>query len=295
MLSRWRPLFADWILAAQPGGGVCEGRRAALTVSFDCDHRADVRALPRLLDMLRAANLRAAFACVGRWVEEFPEEHGRIVSEGHEILNHSHTHPDNEELCPERRFRDLGPGEKREEIASCHAACREVLGVEPRGFRAPHFGSNFSPEDYALLRDFGYVYSSSAIAIETASLGAPFRVEEGLWEFPLSPCPRHPFSIFDSWHTTSPRSPEASHADEPDFERWFRTLVELAIRNRAYVNVYFDPQDVVLLGRFPGILQWLASRRDELVCAPYAGLVTALEDRAAAGAESSSRPGPFPS
>ena len=47
---------------------------------------------PRLLDMLRARNIKATFFVIGRSVDLYPQVVRRTVAEGHEIGNHSHTH-----------------------------------------------------------------------------------------------------------------------------------------------------------------------------------------------------------
>lgn len=48
---------------------------------------------PRLLDILRQYGVKATFFVVGRNVEKYPDLAQRIVSEGHQIGNHTMTHP----------------------------------------------------------------------------------------------------------------------------------------------------------------------------------------------------------
>lgn len=48
---------------------------------------------PRLLDMLRERGLRATFYLIGNRVEAWPQIARRIAEEGHEIGNHSWSHP----------------------------------------------------------------------------------------------------------------------------------------------------------------------------------------------------------
>ena len=48
---------------------------------------------PRLLDTLRARNIRATFYVIGNRVVRHPELMRRIVAEGHEIGNHTWSHP----------------------------------------------------------------------------------------------------------------------------------------------------------------------------------------------------------
>lgn len=48
---------------------------------------------PQLLDILRAANVRATFYMIGRNVARYPQLAARVAEEGHEIGNHTWSHP----------------------------------------------------------------------------------------------------------------------------------------------------------------------------------------------------------
>jgi hypothetical protein len=224
-------------------------KKAGFTVSFDVDYREDVLALPALVDFLSEHSVKASFAVVGRWVEAYPEEHKRVVVCGHEVVNHTYTHPDNEELSPGRFFDRLSAGEKKDEILRCDRAIERVMGVKAKGFRAPHFGNVSMRGVYALLRDLGYVFSSSVTAPRGADLGAPALTPEGIMEIPVSTCPRHPFSALDTWHAF--RKPGgglrhgAWHTKAGEFAVLIEELVAIALAYGSYGNLYFDPRDVV--------------------------------------------------
>src|SRR5436190_24027732 len=47
----------------------------------------------RLLDVLAKHEVKATFFVIGRYVEQRPDIVQRIVKEGHEIGNHTYTHP----------------------------------------------------------------------------------------------------------------------------------------------------------------------------------------------------------
>ena len=255
---RWKRQHIPW-----------KGEKACLTLSFDCDYEEDIKALPQLIDILDSYKIPASFACIGRWIEAYPEIHKTILDKGHEIINHTYSHPNNEQLDPDRRFNELSWKEKREQIEQCHRVCQKLLNYEPVGFRTPHFDRLFSEKDYPVLSELNYLYSSSTKGIATPENGQPFLTEEGIVEFPLSSCPKHPFSIFDSWHTTSTRTPGSVHRDSNDFLRWFKRLVDLAIATRSYINVYWDPQDIIKVKSFEQVLRYLAGRRDRLWLATY--------------------------
>src|SRR5262249_18444637 len=62
-------------------------------IAMTFDDGPHVTQTPRLLEMLKQRNIKATFFCVGQCVAEYPEIAKRIVEEGHEIANHSWSHP----------------------------------------------------------------------------------------------------------------------------------------------------------------------------------------------------------
>ena len=46
-----------------------------------------------ILDILSAHNVKATFFMTGQWVEKFPEEVVKIYEAGHDLGNHSESHP----------------------------------------------------------------------------------------------------------------------------------------------------------------------------------------------------------
>jgi len=50
--------------------------------------------LPDILATLKKQNVKASFFLEGRWVQKNPELAKMIVEAGHEVGNHSYTHPD---------------------------------------------------------------------------------------------------------------------------------------------------------------------------------------------------------
>jgi peptidoglycan/xylan/chitin deacetylase (PgdA/CDA1 family) len=250
-----------------------QGYRSAATLSFDIDLPEDVEALPWLLDTLAPYPFRASFACIGRWVEKEPDRHRRIVEEGHEVVNHTYSHPWSEVFDP-RPFLTLTQTEQEDEIRRGHDAIARELGVEPVGFRAPHL--DISPAVYRVLADLGYQYSSSALARRSGV--SPHRSHDGVWEFPLSQCPRHPSSVFDTYHAFRSRSWvfRMQTADEEAFLASFSHLLRLGVASGTYTNVYFDPMDVRQFHDFPRLLAVLADAQRDVRIEPYRALVPVL-------------------
>ncbi|SEG70221.1 Peptidoglycan/xylan/chitin deacetylase, PgdA/CDA1 family [Thermomonospora echinospora] len=84
---------------------------------------------PQILDLLAEHQVTATFFVVGEMVREYPLLTRRIVEAGHQICNHTMTHPSPFNLIGARRI--------HREIAEAHARVAQVTGVVPKFFRAP--------------------------------------------------------------------------------------------------------------------------------------------------------------
>lgn len=74
-----------------------------------------------------------------------------VAAAGHEIANHSMTHP--------QGFRLLSVQDKEVEIAGMEEQCLKVTGTRPVGFRSP--GWNVGDDAVEVLKRRGYLYDSS--------------------------------------------------------------------------------------------------------------------------------------
>jgi len=101
---------------------------------------------PRLLDILRARNVKATFYVIGRSVDLYPQIVRRTVAEGHEVGNHSHTH---------RLLSKLSDSELRMEMARCRDAVGRAAGVRMRTMRPPYGGLTQRQREL-VHAEFGY-------------------------------------------------------------------------------------------------------------------------------------------
>ena len=108
------------------------------------------RALPRLLDLLKAHGLKATFFIPTWVVLHWTGRCERVLKEGHEVAYHGHRHEVFKD-CSLERQRDI-MGRSREIFAG-------RLGVAPLGFRTP--SGDWSDDTAFLLTEFGVLYSSS--------------------------------------------------------------------------------------------------------------------------------------
>lgn len=84
---------------------------------------------PAILDLLDAHAAHATFFLVGERAERRPALVREIVRRGHEVANHSHTHP-------QAWFWALGPRPMRREIDTAQRTLAALAGSAPQRFRA---------------------------------------------------------------------------------------------------------------------------------------------------------------
>ena len=169
------------------------GAKAALALSFDCDHetfemgtgRSAVgrlawgeygrrRGVPRILQTLAKHDAKASFFVPAVSALIDPEEPRRIVVEGHEIGVHGWIHEVNGTLTPE---------EEAESLTRARDTLEEITGQRPVGHRAAHW--DLSDDTIRLVAQAGFLYDSSMMAdddpYELLSHGQP----TGLIELPV--------------------------------------------------------------------------------------------------------------
>ena len=98
-------------------------------VAITFDDGPDPRWTPKILDILKAANVKATFFVVGVNAERYPALVRRIVNEGHEIGNHTYYHP-NLALC--------WPEHIRLELNATQLLLETITGRATTLFRPPY-------------------------------------------------------------------------------------------------------------------------------------------------------------
>jgi peptidoglycan/xylan/chitin deacetylase (PgdA/CDA1 family) len=120
--------YATYAVGSQwLGPTTCRGRSetGAVALTFDDGPSADTE---HILDILADHKLHATFFMIGRHVEQLPETARRVAAEGHEIGNHSYSHP---------IFLYRGPNETRRQLERAQAVITARTGVRPKLARPP--------------------------------------------------------------------------------------------------------------------------------------------------------------
>ncbi len=100
-------------------------------VALTFDDGPDEKWTPQILDILKRENVPATFFIIGQNGQAHPGLVKRIVAEGHDIGNHSYTHPNLGEI----------PGRVTElELNATQRLIESLTGRSTRLFRAPYFG-----------------------------------------------------------------------------------------------------------------------------------------------------------
>jgi peptidoglycan/xylan/chitin deacetylase (PgdA/CDA1 family) len=98
----------------------------AVTLTFDDGPSPDTE---RILDVLAKYNVSATFFMVGREVESFPGIAQRVLAEGHEVGNHSYSHPS---------YLFQKASETHAQIRHTQNVIAETIGVRPQIVRPPY-------------------------------------------------------------------------------------------------------------------------------------------------------------
>ncbi|WP_425038536.1 polysaccharide deacetylase family protein [Primorskyibacter sp. S187A] len=104
-------------------------RTPSPVVAMTFDDGPHPKHTPRLLDMLRERNIKATFYLIGNRVVTWPKIAARIAEEGHEVGNHSWSHP---------FLSKMGQSSVLREIDKTTNAIWHATGRPPVTFRPPY-------------------------------------------------------------------------------------------------------------------------------------------------------------
>ncbi len=104
-----------------------ETDKKQIAVSFDAAWGNDDT--ETLIKILKKYKVPATFFVVGAWVDKYPESVKALHKAGHQIQNHSNTHP---------YMSDISREQMQSEIRDCNQKIAAVTGITPTLMRPPY-------------------------------------------------------------------------------------------------------------------------------------------------------------
>ncbi len=131
------------------------GTTRAVHMSFDAG--ADRGYAESILDTLAAEGVPASFGMTGLWAQANPDLIGRMVAEGHQLINHTWDHRSFTGLSDSRG--GLGAAQIASELERTEALLLDLTGQSTKPFFRPPYGDY---NDAALAATFsaGYPYNT---------------------------------------------------------------------------------------------------------------------------------------
>lgn len=120
-----------------------EKTEKVLSISFDAAWGSANTA--EILDILDAYDVKTTFFLVGFWVEKYPDLVREMVARGHEIGNHSATHP---------HMSQLSEAKIREELRIVSDQVEHIIGKPTTLFRPPY--GEYNDPVVRVSREEGY-------------------------------------------------------------------------------------------------------------------------------------------
>ena len=104
-----------------------ESDKNQVAISFDAAWGNEQTS--ELLDILDEYDVKSTFFLVGSWVDNYPESVKEIAKRGHDVENHSNTHP---------HMPELSTADMTGEIQACNEKIASLTGNTPTLFRPPY-------------------------------------------------------------------------------------------------------------------------------------------------------------
>ena len=220
-------------------------------ISFDCDTEKDADAAVVIHNRLKGMGVRSVFAVPGELIIKSHEKYKKIALDGGEFINHGyriHTEWDNASNQYESTFfYDKTTKEAvKEDIVKGDKVIREILGLLPKGFRTPHFGTYQRRNElrylHRVLRELNYSFSTSTVPYFGFRYGMAFN-RFGITEIPVSGMWSEPLRILDSY---SFYYTNFKNYNEDDYLREAGMIADVYSKPDAcgLLNYYADPSHV---------------------------------------------------
>lgn len=122
------------------------GSREEKLIALTFDDGPHPKETHQILDVLDKYNVKATFFVVGKHANWYSEPLKRAAKEGHEIGNHTFSHPD---------ISNLSTDDIKGEIKECEDTLIKLTGIKPTLFRPP-YGSYSRDKLAEIAKESGY-------------------------------------------------------------------------------------------------------------------------------------------
>lgn len=125
---------------------IVKGPRVANVAALTLDMGSVGGSTLAVLDTLKANGIHATFFVTGKWAADNPSVLKAIVAGGHEVSNHSYSHPD---------FRRISREAMIEELSKTEEVVKRTAGISTHPFWRPPFGA-YDDNVLRVVHDAGY-------------------------------------------------------------------------------------------------------------------------------------------
>lgn len=102
-----------------------------VAITFDCAWGGED--IPKIVEILKEYNAKATFFAVGEWMDKYPDNIKLLSNSGHEVSNHSNSHPDMTKISKEKVI---------EEINTANTKIENLTGKKNNLCRTPYGSYN---------------------------------------------------------------------------------------------------------------------------------------------------------
>ena len=113
-------------------GEVSRGSTSSPKIALTFDAGAAGEPVDKILKTLAKHGLHCTFFLTGKWIERYPDLARRIVAEGHEIGNHTYSHP---------RLTSLSDKDIGEQVERTEQLALRITGASTKPLFRPPFGA----------------------------------------------------------------------------------------------------------------------------------------------------------
>ena len=219
-------------------------------LTFDCDTDFEISVVLGVHTELVALGISPVYAVPGQLIERGIDTYKQIADLGAEFINHGyiqHTTVDDHRTNYVSTFfyDEISEKDALEDIDRGHEVLVTKLGIIPKGFRTPHFGTFQSRENLTFLHEklqsLGYSFSSSTVPSHSYLKGPSFQ-NIGITEIPVTGCPTWPLGILDSFNFRFSGSLKFTpRVFESEMKKAFEMMEKGGLTR---INMYADPSQV---------------------------------------------------